>query len=375
MKYLLLMSVAALSVGLTGCGSSASADGENNAPLCLDMANPFEYPISTFVVEENLERSSSWDYLQGIQYVSGGTKPDDIPGMIKLMENNINKFAIYTGIAAIGIESLNNAIDTMEEVVAAEDTAGNIYSAKVQMEGAIQNGATCSYNNRAAVLRDASNVDPADPEDNLLRYILDYNYTSGTNRLARTIAHYKEVTKTDPVTEKETTTNEILATSLSALNPDTFVTVGYNAPLATTTQWSDSGASLTITKDYQERTDRAAYISTTAFTVGDNDKVKRFKISIDYDNNYEAKIYISEFVSAVTCYPNDPAKKEVLYDPTVEELKAKGCEKLKDEDDVIIREAYKDVGYDVTDIDPKVPGSGTDPTPLDTYTATPVEGR
>ena len=376
MKYLLLISVAALSVGLAGCGSSStSAEGDSSAPLCLDTAKPFEYPVSTFVMTENLDRSSSWDYLQGIQYVSGGDtnlSPTEIQTAITLMEDQIKAVAVYEGIAADGITSLNNAIDTMEEVVAAEDTAGNIQNGKIQMEGAISDGVTCSYNNKAAVLRDVGN---SDPDTNLLFYILDYSYTSGTNRLARTIAHYKEVIETDPVTKEKTTTNEILATSLSALDPDKFNTSGYNAPLATTTQWGDSESSLTMTKDYQERTDRAAYISDTAFTVGSNTEVKRFKISVDYDNNYEAKIYISDFVSAVTCYPNDPAKKEILYDPTVEELQAKGCENFKDDEGIVIREAYKDDGYDITDIDPEVPGSGTDPTPIETYTATPVEGR
>jgi hypothetical protein len=365
MKYLLLMSVAALSVGLVGCGGSTSAEGDSSAPLCLDTAKPFEYPVSTFVVNENLDRSSSWDYLKGIQYVSGGTMPEDnIRAIIVLMEDKVNEFVVYDGVAATGITSLNNAIDTMEEVVAAEDTAGNIQNGKIQMEGAIRDGVTCSYNNKAAVLRDSGN---ADPDTNLLFYILDYSYTSGTNRLARTIAHYKEVTELDEDGE-EKTTNEILSTSLSALNPDTFVTSGYNAPLASTSQWGDSESSLTITKDYQERTDRAAYVSATKFTVGSNTEVKRFKISVDYDNNYEAKIYTSDFVSAVTCHPGTDAAKE-LFDPTVDELKANNCENLED------REPLRDSGYDITDIDPEIPGSGTEPMALEAYTATPVDGR
>ena len=183
------------------------------------------------------------------------------------------------------------------------------------------------------------------------------------------------MTEIDEETQEEKTTNKILANSLSALNPDTFVTSGYNKPLASTIQWGDEESSLTITKDYQESTDRAAYISNTAFTVGNNDEVKRLKISVDYDNNYEAKIYTSNFVSAVTCFPNDPDKIEILYDPTVEELEAKGCKDFKDDEGIVIRETYKDPGYDVTDIDPEVPDSGTLPTPLETYTATPVDGR
>ncbi len=370
MKYLLLMSIAALSVGLSGCGSSsADAEGDSSAPLCLDTAQPFEYPVATFVVTENLDRSSSWDYLKGIQYVSGGVMDEaDIKAIIVLMEDKVKEFAVYDGVAADGITSLNNAIDTMEEVVAAEDTAGNIQNGKIQIEGAIRDGVTCSYNNRAAVLRNETN-------DDTLFYILDYSYTSGTNRLARTIAYYTETTITDLVTGEDKTTNSILATSLSALNPDTFITSGYNAPLASTIQWgdSDSSLSLTMTKDYQERTDRAAYVSAAAFTVGDNDKVKRFKISVDYETA-EAKIYTSNFVSAVTCHPGT-ADEVMLPDPTVDELKAHNCENLKDENDVVIREAYKDSGYDITDIDPEVPDSGTPPTPIETYTATFVDGR
>ena len=364
MKYLLLISVAALSVGLAGCGSStADAEGDSSAPICLDTAQPFEYPISTFVVTEpeSVERSASWDYLKGIQYVSGGAMDEaDIKVIIGVMEDKVNEFAVYEGVPADGITSLNNAIDTMEEVVAAPVTAGNIQNGKIQISGAIRDGVTCSYNNRSAVLRDESN-------DETQFYILDYSYTSGTNRLARTMAYYTETTIKDIVTGEDKTTNNIIATSLSALNPDTFVTSGYNAPLATTTQWGDSESSLTITKDYQERTDRAAYISATAFSVA-GEQVKRFKISIDYTNNYEAKVYTSDFVSAVTCHPGT-VDEVMLPDPTVDELKANNCENLED------RVPYKDPGYDITDIDPEVPGSGTPPTPIETYTATPVDGR
>jgi len=369
MKFLLLMSVAALSVSLAGCGSSsADAEGDSSAPLCLDTAKPFEYPVPTFVVTENLDRSSSWDYLQGIQYVSGGgtnLSPSEIQAAITLMEDKIKDAAVYDGIAADGITSLNNAIDTMEEVVAAEDTAGNIQNGKIQMEGAIRDGVTCSYNNQAAVLRDASQPDDG---NHLLRYILSYSYNSGSKQLARTIIYYTETTSKDPVTGETTTNKDFLATSLSALDPNTFVTSGYNAPLATEVQWGDNISTVTITKDYQERTDRASYVDSANFTVGSNTEVKRLRISTDYETA-EAKIYISEFVTAVTCNPSNGDPSIILPDPTVDDLKNNHCENIED------REPYKDPGYEVTGIDPEVPGSGTPPTPLETYTATFVDGR
>ncbi|MFD2232097.1 hypothetical protein [Alkalimarinus sediminis] len=359
MKRLLLASISALSLGLVGCDDN-EALGSNGQPICLNTAVPFEYPIPTFVVDEqvSLERSSSWDYLQGIQQ---DTPVADITDILTVMEAKIKQFAVYEG-PVTGITSLNNAIDTMDQTESAVDTAGNIQSGKIQIQGAINDNVSCSYNNKAALLRDESNSDDA---TNFLPYILDYSYISSSKQLSRTIAYYKEVTKI--IDGEEKTTNEILATSLTGLNPDTFQTSGYNAPLSAVISWGDSEESLKITKDYQTRIDRGEYVSATEFTAGIYVDIKRLKVSINYEIR-EAKIYTSKFVNAVTCHP-DTVNEVDLYDPTPEELAANNCSNIED------RVTLRDPGYDITDIDPDVPDSGTPPTPTETYTGTFVDGR
>ena len=151
MKLSAIISVTALSLALIGCGGSSSSGGSSD--LCLNAAQNFELPLETFVVSDNMPRTSSWDYLQGIQ----PTIPDsDISGMVSLMSELVDQFAIYEG-EPTGIISLDNAIDTMENTLSSPDTGGNIEAGKVQIESAIRNGVTCSYNNKAAVLRDVSN--------------------------------------------------------------------------------------------------------------------------------------------------------------------------------------------------------------------------
>ncbi len=357
MKRLILASISVLSLGLVGCDEN-EALGSNDAPICLNTAIPFEFPTPSFVVDENLERSSSWDYLQGIQQTDTVI---GIPAIVTVMESKIHQFAIYEG-PATGITSLNNPIDTMDQVESAEDTAGNIQSGRIQIQGAIRDDVSWSYNNKAAILRDESN---SDDTTNFLPYILDYSYISSSNQLSRTMAYYKEVTKI--VDGEETTTNEILATSLTGLNPDTFLTSGYNAPLSAVISWGDSTESLKITKDYQTRVDRAEYVSATEFTAGSHTDIKRLKISINYETA-EAEVFVSDFVNAVTCHP-DTVDEIDLFDPTTQDLTDNNCESLED------RVTLRDPGYDITGIDPDVPDSGTPPTPTETYTATFVDGR
>lgn len=359
MKRLILASVSALSVGLVGC-SDNEALGSNGAPICLNAAIPFEFPIPTFVVTENLSRSSSWDYLQGIQPTANASA--NIPGIVTLMEGKIKQFAVYDG-PVTGITSLNNAIDTMDQVESAADTAGNIQSGRVQIQGAIRDNVSCSYNNKAAILRDESNPDNT---TNFLPYILDYSYISSSNQLSRTIAYFKEVTKI--VDGEETTTNEILATSLTGLNPDTFLVSGYNQPLASVISWGDSTESLKITKDYQTRIDRAEYVAATDFTVGSDTDINRLKISIDYETA-SVEVFVSDFVNAVTCNPSNGDPSLVLKDPSTQDLIDNNCQNIED------RTTYRDSGYEITGIDPDVPGSGTPPTPIETYTGTFVDGR
>ena len=184
-----------------------------------------------------------------------------------------------------------------------------------------------------------------------------------------TVANYVNVTTGTGI--NETTTAEIISTSLSALDPATFVTSGYNAPLATTIQWGDSEESLTITKNYQEQRDTSAYVSATPFTVNGDATIKRFKISIDYQT-LAADIYVSDFVSAVTCHA-DTVNEVVLKDPSVQDLIDNNCEKLED------RQAYQDLGYDTTrypapeEGDPVIPD--LEPVPLYSYDGTLVSTR
>ncbi|WP_250656119.1 hypothetical protein [Alkalimarinus coralli] len=358
MRNIILASISALSLTLSGCDKN-EALGSNGEPICLNAASPFEYPVPTFVVTENLSRSSSWDYLQGIQ-------PTDnvagVPDMVTLMEGKIKQFAVYDG-PVTGITSINNPIDTMDQVASAEDTAGNIQSGRVQIQGAINDNVSCSYNNRSAILRDEGNPDDT---SNFLPYILDLSFISSSRQLTRTIAYFKEVTTI--VDGKEEKNNEILATSVTALNPDTYSTSGNNAPLASEVTWGDSNESLKITKDYQLRIDRAAYVSATDFTVDGNTEINRFKISINYETG-AAEIFISDFVNAVTCNPSNGDPSLILKDPTTQDLIDNHCENIED------RTTYRDPGYDVTGVDPDVEGSGTLPTPMTTYTGAFVDGR
>ena len=358
MKRLILASISALSLGLIGC-SDNEALGSNGAPICLNAAIPFEFPISTFVVTDNLDRSSSSDYLKGIQQTDSVA---GIPAIVSIMEEKIKQFAVYDG-PVTGITSLNNAIDTMDQVESSEDTAGNIQSGRIQIQGAIRDDVSCSYNNKAAILRDESNPDDT---TNFLSYILDYSYISSSKQLSRTIAYYKEVTSI--VDGEEKTTNEILATSLTGLNPDTFLTSGYNAPLSAVISWGDSEESLKITKDYQTRIDRAEFVAAADFAVGSNTEINRLKISINYETA-AAEVFVSDFVNAVTCNPSNGDPSLILKDPSTQDLIDNNCQNIED------RTTYRDPGYDITGVDPEVPGSGTPPTPIETYTGTFVDGR
>lgn len=358
MKRLILAAIPILSLSLAGCDKQ-EALGYNGQPVCLNTAVPFELPLPTFKVTDNLPRSSSWDYLQGIQPQPGTSA--EIPDIVALMDAKVNQFAVYEG-PVTAIESLDNAIDTMDQAESSVDTAGNIKNGRIQIQGAIRDNVSCSYNNKSVVLRDESNPDD---ETNFMPYILDYSYISSSKQLSRTIAYFKEVEKT--INGEEVTTNEILATSLTGLDPDAFLSEGYNTPLSAVISWGDSAESLKITKDYQERIDRAEFVSAADFEVDGNTEVNRLKISIDYENR-DAKIYISEFVSAVTCHPGTADEKD-LYDPTTEELEANNCSKVED------RVTLRDPGYDVTEVDPDIPDSGKAPTPYKEYTGNFVENR
>ncbi|UZE96102.1 hypothetical protein [Alkalimarinus alittae] len=359
MKYLLIASISIVSLGLVGCDKK-EALGHNGQPVCLNTAVPFELPLPTFEVSENLSRSSSWDYLQAIQPTANASA--ETPDIVALMESKIKQFAVYEG-PSTGIISLNNPIDTMDQAESSEDTAGNIKSGRIQIQGAIRDNVSCSYNNKAAILRDESN---SDETTNFLPYILDYSFISSSKQLSRTFAYFKEVKKT--VNDEEVTTNEVLATSLTALNPDTFLTSGYNEPLSSVISWGDSKESLKITKDYQTRIDRAEYVSATDFTVttsatGTNTEINRLKLSINYGTG-EANVFISDFVSAVTCNPSNGDTSLILKDPSPQDLIDNNCQNLED------RTTYRDPGYDITGVDPDKPDSGTAPTPIETYTGT-----
>jgi len=334
MKYLLLMSVAALSVGLTGCGGGGSSFaegddslGDTNAPLCLDTAIPFDYDqLDTFLVSENLNRTGSWDYLHAIVPNNADNISVDQQAVIDFMSEKVNLDFSAEGVPNIedGITSFDNAIDTMEKVIASEEV-GNINSGRMQMLQAIKDNVTCSYNNTAAYLRDS--------DDNLLYYIVRFNHVSASTREVETLEDGKVIKETISIPAKvekvlieyklteqinkdgETVSvGNVTSTSLSIINPSTFSSSGFNQPLTTIIDFIGSGNTLKVTKDFQEQIDRTEYKSSTAFSIGSDSEIqniKRLKLSVDYQTR-EVNMFASDFINAVQCKDGT-----ILKDPTI----------------------------------------------------------
>lgn len=315
MKRLILVSIAVLSLGLAGCDKK-EALGANGQPICVNTAIPFEFPMESFVVSENLEQTGSWDYLNAIEPADLSSLTTDQKSAFEYIKDKTNtQFAAASDPLSPenGITSFNNSLDTMESVIANE-SVGNLNSARAQMLQAMELNVTCSYYNTAAYLSDKA--------DNKKYYIVRYNHitesTQGTGddaittpqKVDKILIEYEKIDDIDdegnPIVK-----GNVTSTLISSISPTTFSATGYNLPLSTVIQFIESNETLNHIKNYQKQVDTVEVIASDAFTLENLVDIKRIKLTIDYQS-LNASIFHSKFINAYECENGD-----IIYDPTI----------------------------------------------------------